>query len=424
MRMLSSLLILLFVEQARSTLRRAHTLLNQQEKNQPFFRTSTCHQDVDCSFPNGECLETTVKNSKRKECLCRSPFAGAKCQNTEKQLLCEPKCEHNAYCNGETRTCQCPSGFVGKACTKKCPTDSGDAVCGNHGDCAMTEEKGAECFCSPGWTGVTCTRKLCPWNTNGGECSGNGKCVDGACDCVETFVGPSCSERSCNIDCSGHGTCIIATQTCKCGEGWYGKNCELKICPSTRFGVCGGHGMCDDKIGVCTCDGSWTGGACHVPRCVVGNDVDCSGHGRCRGDKCHCALGWAGEACQKQVCPMGCLSAAGRGSCVGGKCECSPGFLGEACESKEPVPLACGAPCHTKCLSLPEGGNSADHCEQVAPIDISMDGTFPKVTKFVMKKISNDFPGFKCYQRCYSKCLQGCFDQMHPMMASTFAKKH
>jgi hypothetical protein len=97
--------------------------------------------------------------------------------------------------------------------------------------------------------------------------------------------------------------------------------------------------------------------------------------------------------------------------------------MGEACESKEPVPLACGAPCHDKCMALPEGGESAEHCEQVIPIDISMDGTFPKVTKFVAKEISKDFPGFVCYQKCFSKCLQGCFNQMHPMMASTFAAK-
>lgn len=47
------------------------------------------------------------------------------------------------------------------------------------------------------------------------------------------------------------------------------------------------------------------------------------------------------------------------------------------CESKEPIPLACGAPCQTKCMQLPVANDSVEHCEQIKPIDISPDGTFP-----------------------------------------------
>ena len=45
----------------------------------------------------------------------------------------------------------------------------------------------------------------------------------------------------------------------------------------------------------------------------------------------------------------------------------SSGFVGKACESKEPIPLACGAPCQTKCMQLPVANDSVEHCEQIKP---------------------------------------------------------
>ena len=408
------LIVTLFTVPACSTLR-AHAA-RKQKALADIDTVGTCTIDSDCSFPRGVCVDSS--NGKNKKCMCRSPYAGSACKETETQLLCEPHCENKGFCDVSTKTCQCPTGYVGNVCQIKCPMDEKGFVCGGHGDCSLTKKLGAECFCTPGWTGDTCSRKICPITAQG-ECSNSGKCVKGACECLDTFAGKACSERVCNIDCNGHGTCTLATQTCTCKEGWFGKNCELKVCPSTRFGVCGGRGMCDETTGVCSCDESFSGGACHIPRCVAGTSVDCSGHGRCRGEKCHCALGWAGEACQKQVCPMGCLSSAGRGNCVGGACECTPGFMGEACESKEPVPLACGAPCQNKCMQLPLADDSVKHCEQIRPIDISLDGTFPvSTTEDGMEPQNNNFPGFKCYQMCISKCIQGCFDQMHPMRAA------
>ena len=413
------ILITLFTS-ARSSLRTKQS----QSHNTPLI----CSTDIDCSFPRGVCVAAASGVLQGyKKCLCRSPYAGDTCKDTEKQLLCEPHCLNKGYCQASTKTCECPAEYVGETCQAKCPIDGNNQICSGHGDCSMTKKVGAECFCTPGWTGKTCSRQICP-STDKGECSGSGKCINGKCQCLETFTGKACTERVCNINCNGNGKCQLATQTCKCNNGWYGKNCELKICPSTRFGTCGGHGMCDETTGLCSCDESWSGGACHVPRCIAGSAAkDCSGHGRCRGDKCHCGLGWAGAACQKQVCPMGCLENAGRGKCIGGNCECKPGFVGKACESKEPIPLACGAPCQTKCMQLPVANDSVEHCEQIKPIDISPDGTFPVAvvatessSSVENEKDKDAFPGFKCYQMCLAKCLQGCFDQMHPMMAGTF----
>lgn len=417
---LSTCLLFTIHQAYSSVLRRSHKSSSFEQQKQQRKRSeqhkNDCNNDSDCSFPKGVCAEN--------KCLCKSPFAGTTCQDTEKQLLCEPHCLNKGFCNPDTKECECTPDYVGKSCEIPCPKEN-NKVCGGNGECSLIKKNNgvlkSECFCQPGFTGETCSRKLCP-STSSGECNGLGKCDNGKCQCLESYTGNVCNIRECNIDCSGHGTCSLQTQSCKCNKGWFGKNCEFKVCPATRFGSCGGHGLCDESTGLCSCDENWTGGACHIPRCVAGTSVDCSGHGRCRGEKCHCKLGWAGVACEKQVCPMGCLSSAGRGKCLGGVCECAPGFVGKACESKEKVPISCGAPCQQKCINLPLADNSIEHCEQIKPIEIFPNGTYPKSTMALsLEDIKgNQFPGFKCYQMCYKKCVQSCFDQMHPFAKSEF----
>ena len=355
------------------------------------------------------------------KCLCISPFFGNQCEKTEGQLVCVPNCENGAHCDPTTGKCECKQGFVGPACEYKCPTagvGNDAAVCSGHGQCG-TMKKTAECFCMPGWTGKMCSRRVCP-STDRGECNDAGRCVNGTCQCIDTFAGPSCAARTCNVDCNGHGKCELSTETCRCESGWFGKNCQFKACPKTRFGVCSSHGTCDETTGECACDGPWKGGACHIPRCNAGMEVDCSGHGRCRADKCHCAIGWAGKACERRECPMGCLAAAGRGECINSKCLCAPGYVGEACESKEIVPLECGVRCLRGCESLPLADDSDAHCHSVSPPPIRPDGSFAPLSTSKDKEdpssiSASNFPGFKCFQKCQAHCISGCFAQMEPV---------
>ena len=61
------------------------------------------------------------------------------------------------------------------------------------------------------------------------DCSANGVCVDGTCDCEDGYSGDNCEVfHPCfSVDCGDNGTCIDGA--CDCKEGFYGDNCENLI---------------------------------------------------------------------------------------------------------------------------------------------------------------------------------------------------
>lgn len=72
------------------------------------------------------------------------------------------------------------------------------------------------------------------------QCSGNGQCNSGVCECYQGFVGASCVAAACGGqsaglggNCSNAGSCIMETGRCNCKEGRFG--------PACQFGPCGGH---------------------------------------------------------------------------------------------------------------------------------------------------------------------------------------
>ena len=100
--------------------------------------------------------------------------------------------------------------------------------------------------------------------------------------------------------CSGHGTCVAASDTCSCHAGWgadsdiaYHKapDCSKRTCPSGRawadvpttatsahaLAECSNMGTCDRAKGTCTCFTGFEGGACNRMACPNA----CSGHGQC-----------------------------------------------------------------------------------------------------------------------------------------------
>ncbi|KAH9599172.1 CUB domain [Trypanosoma melophagium] len=91
------------------------------------------------------------------------------------------------------------------------------------------------------------------------NCSGNGKCIGGVCQCSSGYRFVDCSLCDEELLCNGHGTCSPKDLKCKCDndnfadsscstckKGWYGPSCTSNC-------TCSGRGKCDKKTGECIC---------------------------------------------------------------------------------------------------------------------------------------------------------------------------
>ncbi|NWZ22053.1 TENN protein, partial [Asarcornis scutulata] len=118
--------------------------------------------------------------------------------------------------------------------------------------------------------------------------------------------------------CSGHGTFLYETCSCKCSEGWEGSDCSRPTCR------CHGRGRCDG--GKCVCDEPYFGEDCSQQLCPE----NCSGNGICDTARgvCQCYEEFTGEDCSEKRCPGDC---SGNGFCDTGECYCHEGFFGPDC---------------------------------------------------------------------------------------------
>ena len=73
---------------------------------------------------------------------------------------------------------------------------------------------------------------LCPAGLNADQCSSNGLCVNGSCQCSQGWTGEACETvASCpgSPQCSGHGVCVD-NNTCLCDGAWRGNDCSTIAC--------------------------------------------------------------------------------------------------------------------------------------------------------------------------------------------------
>ena len=69
----------------------------------------------------------------------------------------------------------------------------------------------------------------------------------GQCSCHPCYLG-----KGCNSLCNGHGTCSDTNQ-CVCDEAWRGSKCEVRGCPGEGRD-CSGHGECNSALQTCRCN--------------------------------------------------------------------------------------------------------------------------------------------------------------------------
>ena len=99
-------------------------------------------------------------------------------------------------------------------------------------------------------------------------CGGNGRCMDGVCECLDGFAGFDCAVvLKCDPDatrlpCKGRGACVDSV--CYCAPGFSGAQCEHdNWCPKDLLGrVCSSVGTCANHM--CHCPSHRSGVSCQL----------------------------------------------------------------------------------------------------------------------------------------------------------------
>ena len=293
--------------------------------------------------PRGTC------NALTGLCTCNEPYYGFHCGFTK----CPKDCSNRAACDPSTGLCgTCDVGWKGPACESiVCQGDNG-VECNGRGICVD-----GVCQCGDSYYGAKCHLQQCEQNSNCGNNEdpflSRGSCnpLTGTCVCkvdVKPYFGSHCENIDCeNPTCNGHGKCNYAKGECECDSGYRQKeDCKYPLCPLYADEECGGEerGVCNDATRRCSCKEPFKNGplgACEFTNCVGLNDCNAQvGRGACDESKgaCACKDGFYGEMCQFAYCPPNQDNeCSGNGSCnrLTGECTCSDDYHGPGCSLRK-----------------------------------------------------------------------------------------
>lgn len=239
------------------------------------FHLGDCNGHGSCDTTNKkcDCFEgwgaaddiTLYKSADCSQRVCPAGKAWVDVPTSASTAHFEAECSNQGLCDRSTGLCRCFSGFSGDACQRSaCPND-----CSGHGKCVSISQMASEtnavpvgdnlqtyggdesgttwdenkiygCVCDSTWTvgledtetqeplwfGPDCSLKHCPTGddpmTGVDETNCTEKAFNGAID------GNGAFGNLCHIDCSNRGLCDHSSGLCRCFEGFYGDNCNLR----------------------------------------------------------------------------------------------------------------------------------------------------------------------------------------------------
>ena len=174
-----------------------------------------------------------------------------------------------------TILCQCEEGYQvlpesPLSCVEFDPCDGID--CGGHGKCKITNDNSVVCMCDVGYENTADAPLIC-----------------------------TIPEQCVGVDCGEHGICYVEHDIygefgdyrgCGCDDGYYRDYYNSSVCTSNEFGPCanidcGGHGRCivaEHFFPMCVCDEGYINSPDDLNVCVEPDpceDIDCDGHGQC-----------------------------------------------------------------------------------------------------------------------------------------------
>ena len=158
-------------------------------------------------------------------------------------------CTGHGDCNTGTHICTCYNGWTGQSDSKgyvdpllngcNVPDCPGSPDCNSQGTCSTSFTTPRCIDCNPGWMGPAC-EDICD-KDHGHQNPPN----SGQCECDSCYTG-----KGCNSECDEHGDCVNGA--CQCHESWRGSKCEVAGCPGVEKD-CSGHGVCDSTSHRCSC---------------------------------------------------------------------------------------------------------------------------------------------------------------------------
>jgi len=166
------------------------------------------------------CANGGTCNSNSNTCTCAAGFVGVDCTRRG----CASNCNHVGYCDlsSSPPSCLCFNGFAGLDCelsvnpvsnstSNSTALAAAAAAAGSNNSLPLDSRK----RCTP-----SCDRA-------------HGVCWQGACACANGYTGRTCSDRLCTDDCNGRGVCQKTTGTCECYDPYTGPTCAGQSKPLT-----------------------------------------------------------------------------------------------------------------------------------------------------------------------------------------------